>query len=189
MNMKVEIGTRNVLSLMPTVLVGALVEGKPNYLAIAWVGIVGRNTISVTLNKQHYTNQGIKKNKTFSVNIPCAKMVEKTDYCGLVSGKDVDKAALFRTFFGKLKTAPMIEECPLNAECSLANHIESATHDLFIGEVVTTYCDKEVLEGNSVNLAKLDPILLSMPDRIYVRVSERVANAFEVGKKVGPTAA
>jgi hypothetical protein len=56
-------------------------------------------------------------------------------------------------------------------------------------EVVTTYCDKEVLEGDSVNLAKLDPILYSMSDRTYVRVSVHIANAFEVGKKVGPTAA
>lgn len=186
--MKVELEPRNVLDPMPTVLVGALVDGKPNYLAIAWVGIVGRNMISVTLNKRHYTNQGIKENKSFSVNVPSARMVEETDYCGLVSGRDVDKGALFKTFYGKLQTAPMIEECPLNAECRLINHIESPTHDLFIGEVVTTYCDDNVLQENSVDVARVDPIFLNMSHRTYLRVSERVANAFEVGKKLNPSA-
>ncbi len=71
------------------------------------------------MNKRHYTNTGIRKNGTFSVNIPSAEMVKETDYCGLLSGKDVDKAELFENFYGKLWTAPMIEECPLNIECRL----------------------------------------------------------------------
>ena len=46
-------------------------------------------------------------------------MMEKTDFCGLVSGRDIDKAALFDVFYGELKTAPMITECPLSLECRL----------------------------------------------------------------------
>jgi flavin reductase (DIM6/NTAB) family NADH-FMN oxidoreductase RutF len=67
-------------------------------------------------NMAYYTNPAIKENGTFSVNIPLATMADVTDYCGLVSGKKCDKAKMFETFYGKLKTAPMIKECPYNEE-------------------------------------------------------------------------
>lgn len=83
---------------MPTTLVGANVKGKPNYITIAHVGIMDLSSISLGMAKIHYTNVGIKENKTFSVNIPSVGMVKKTDYCGLVSGKRVDKSRLFENF-------------------------------------------------------------------------------------------
>jgi flavin reductase (DIM6/NTAB) family NADH-FMN oxidoreductase RutF len=108
--MKVKLGVKNCLYPMPTTIVGALVHGKPNYVTVAHVGIMELNSISLGINKSHYTNQGIEQNKTFSVNIPSAKIVRETDYCGLVSGKNDDKTAIFTTFYGALQTAPMIEQ-------------------------------------------------------------------------------
>ena len=73
---------------MPITLVGATVNGKPNYLTVAHVGIMNHaqpTYITVGLGKMHYTNAGIKENKTFSVNIPSEDMVVKTDYCGIVT--------------------------------------------------------------------------------------------------------
>ena len=116
---KKSIGAKTFLYPMPTVLVGAQVEGIPNYLAVAYCGIAHHDPpmIAVSLGKNHYTNIGIKANGTFSVNIPSEDMVEVTDYCGIVSGKKEDKSPLFTSFYGKLKTAPMIEQCPINLEC------------------------------------------------------------------------
>jgi len=94
--------------------VGALVNTKPNYITIAHVGIMDLGSISLGMNKVHYINVGIKENGTFSVNIPSVHMVKQIDYCGLVSGRNFNKATLFKTFYGTLKTAPMIEECPIN---------------------------------------------------------------------------
>ena len=71
------------------------------------------------MNKQHYTNSGIKEHRTFSVNVPTANQVKETDYCGMVSGRKKDKSKLFNTFYGELQTAPMIMECPVNMECEL----------------------------------------------------------------------
>ena len=105
--MKVEIGAKNCLYPLPTTLVGALVNDKPNYITIAHVGIMDLGSISLGMGKAHYTNAGIRANGTFSVNIASVKMVKETDYCGLVSGKTQDKSGVFKTFFGKLKTAPM----------------------------------------------------------------------------------
>ena len=117
--MKKEIGARNCLYPLPTTIVGAEVDGKPNYVTIAHVGIMDMLSVSLGMNKSHYTNAGIKTNGTFSVNIPSVKMIKETDYCGLFSGKLRDKSTLFKTFYGKLKTAPMIEECSVNMECEL----------------------------------------------------------------------
>src|SRR5512137_264508 len=100
--MKAKLGAKNCLYPLPTVLVGANVGGKPNYVTIAHVGIMDPGSVSLGMNKAHYTNAGIKKNGTFSVNIPDESLVVKADYCGLVSGKKADKGALFKTFYGKL---------------------------------------------------------------------------------------
>ena len=102
--MKVELGAKNCLYPLPTTLVGALVNGKPNYVTIAHVGIMDLESVSLGMNKRHYTNAGVKINKTFSINIPSTTMIKETDHCGLVSGKDMNKADMFKTFYGKLKT-------------------------------------------------------------------------------------
>lgn len=180
--MKVELGARNCLYPLPTVLVGALVNGKPNYLAIAHVGIMDLGSVSWGMNKTHYTNIGIKANKTFSINIPSTKLVKETDYCGLVSGKDTDKAGLFKTFYGKLKTVPLIEECAVNMECELLQTVDFPQHDIFIGKIVETHCDESVLTGGVVDLEKLQPILFAMNDRSYYRLGERFARAWSIGK-------
>ena len=164
---------------------GANVSGKPNFITIAHVGIMKYATLSVSLHKSHHTNAGIKENGSFSVNIPSTKMVKATDYCGLVSGKDVDKAALFETFYGKLKTAPMIRECPANMECKLIQTLDLGTHEIFIGDIVETYCDEECLtSGNAEDLGKVDPILFSMSGAKYWKVGEHFALAWNVGKEL-----
>jgi flavin reductase (DIM6/NTAB) family NADH-FMN oxidoreductase RutF len=182
--MKVEVGEKNCLYPLPTTLVGALVNGKPNYIAIAHVGIMDPGSVSLGMNKAHYTNSGIKMNGTFSVNLPSAKMVKETDYCGLVSGKNVDKAACFKTFYGKLKTAPMIEECAVNMECQLIKTVDFPNHDIFVGKVAATYCDDAVLTDGTVDLGKVKPILFVMNDRSYWNLGTKLAKAWDTGKEL-----
>jgi flavin reductase (DIM6/NTAB) family NADH-FMN oxidoreductase RutF len=182
--LKVELGAKNLLYPMPTVLVGATVDDKPNYITVAHVGIMDPGAVSLGLNKIHYTNRGIKENKTFSVNIPSATIVKETDWCGLMSGKDNNKAALFETFYGLLKNAPMIEECKVNMECRLIKTVDFPNHDVFVGEVVTSYCDESVLTNGVLDLEKLQPILFSMQTRSYYSVGEKLAKAWSVGKEL-----
>ena len=89
--MKISLGPVNSLYPMPTVLVGANVNGKPNYITIAHVGMIDLQSVSLGMAKFHFTNSGIRENGTFSINIPSAEMVEKTDYCGIVSGREIGK--------------------------------------------------------------------------------------------------
>ena len=86
---KINLGSTIPAYPMPVSLVGAHVDGKPNFLAVAWFTMVSYKPprIAIALGKGHYTNPGIKENKTFSVCLPSEDMAEITDYCGLVSGK------------------------------------------------------------------------------------------------------
>lgn len=184
---KIEVGAKNFLYPMPVTLVGAHVSGKPNFITIAHVGILHYTTVSLSMNKRHYTNAGIKENKVFSVNLPSTRMVQETDYCGMVSGSEVDKGALFNIFYGRLPAAPMIRECPANMECRLIQTVDLPTHDVFIGEIVATYCEESCLtRGKNVDLAQLDPILYSMSGARYFRLGEQFARAWDAGKTLAP---
>jgi flavin reductase (DIM6/NTAB) family NADH-FMN oxidoreductase RutF len=181
--MKKEMGPMMGLYPMLVILVGALVDGKPNYATIAHVGIIDFTHLSVSMGKSHYTNAGIKANRTFSVNLPSQAMVKETDHCGLVSGKKEDKSGIFKTFFGSLETAPMIEECPLNMECKLIQTIDMERHDVFIGEIVQTYFDENCLDSGKPDFEKIAPVLFS-PAAHYFRLGERFASAWSVGKEL-----
>ncbi len=182
---KIEVGAKNFMYPTLTTLVGANGAGKPNYITIAHVGILHYITISPSMHKGHYTNGGVKENGTFSVNLPSTKMVKETDYCGMVSGKEIGKAALFKNFYGKLKTAPMIGECPANMECRLIQTVELPTHEIFIGEIVATYCHEAYLtQGKNINQPKADPILFSMSGARYFRLGPEFARAWQVGREL-----
>ena len=182
--MKISLGAKNCLYPILTTLVGANVVGKPNYITIAHVGIMNHQSISLSMNKKHYTNVGIKENGTFSVNIPSVEMVKKVDYCGIVSGKKVDKGKLFKNFYGKLKTAPMIQECPINMECRLIQTVDFPQHDIFIGEVVETYCDEQYLTEGVADFSKVRPVLFVMNDKSYWKLGEQFATAWNIGNEL-----
>lgn len=184
---KIEIGKGRAYYPMPCSLVGANVGGKPNYLTVAWFSMVNPDPpyLAVAMNKVHYTNSGIRENGTFSLNIPSTKMAEATDYCGLVSGRKIDKAGLFDSFYGKLGTAPMIRECPISFECRLVQTVDLPAEELFIGEIVNTYCDEDCLgEGRAPDLKKIDPFMLVMNDRKYFSLGKEIGRAWEIGKKL-----
>jgi flavin reductase (DIM6/NTAB) family NADH-FMN oxidoreductase RutF len=183
---KIEIGADRVCYPMPCSLVGANVEGRPNYLTVAWFSMANPKPpyVMAAMNKAHYTNAGVKANGTFSVNIPSAELVEKTDYCGLVSGRKVDKSGLFETFYGKLKTAPMIQECAFNAECRLVQTVDLPMEELFIGEIVAAYSEDRYLTDGVPDMRKINPLLLVQPQKMYASLGPDVAPAWEAGKKL-----
>ncbi len=177
----------NVLYPTPTTIVGAIVDGKPNFITIAHIGIVNHAKpylISLSMAKPHYSNIGIKENKAFSVNIPSENLVVETDYVGLVSGKKTDKANVFEVFYGSLEQAPMITACPINMECTLYDTYDTPTHDLFIGEIVETYADESVLKDGKVDLSRVKPLLFDMSSIQYWSIGNPLAKCWNVGKKM-----
>ena len=184
--MKKKIGNQNVLYPTPVTIVGALVNGKANFMNVAHVGILNAaapHLISLGMNKAHYTNIGIREQKTFSVNILSQDHMVEMDYVGLVSGGKTDKSGVFETFFGELKTAPLIQQCPLSMECRLYDTYETKTHDVFIGEIVATYVDEDVLTDGIVDLSKVKPLLFDMSTRQYWSLGQAMGKCWNVGKQ------
>jgi len=182
---KVNLGSTMPAYPMPVSLVGACVDGKPNFMTVAWFTMASYNPprIAITLGKGHFTNPGIKENKTFSVSLPSEDMVEITDYCGIVSGKKTDKSEIFDLFYGELKTAPLIKNCPLSMECKLVEIVESGLNEIFIGEIMGTYTEERFLTEGKLDFRKMKPLILSQPDTAYWRLGEPVAKAWNIGKK------
>jgi flavin reductase (DIM6/NTAB) family NADH-FMN oxidoreductase RutF len=175
-------GPKTLMYPMPTVLLGANVGGKPNYMTAAWCGMacMAPPMISVAVNKVRHTLKGIEENRTFSINVPSTRDLVKTDYMGIASGARVDKSKVFESFYGKLKTAPMAKECPVSLECRLFDAMKCGSHDLVVGEIVETYVDKEAITGGTPDIRKVDPIIYS--DAKYYRIGDFITDAYTAGK-------
>jgi flavin reductase (DIM6/NTAB) family NADH-FMN oxidoreductase RutF len=184
---KQEIGT-NFFIPMPVVLVGTQVKGKDNFMAVGWCTRVNGSPpmIACGINNTHYTPSGIRDTRTFSVNIPTSGILEKTDYCGLVSGKKTDKSKVFDVFYGSLKTAPMIRECPVALECRLEREVALPTHSLFIGEITGVYADGNVIQNGKTDFSIIDPLILTMPDNRYWTLGKHAGDAWSAGKNFRP---
>ncbi|RJP85615.1 MAG: flavin reductase family protein [Desulfobacteraceae bacterium] len=181
------LGPINALYPMPTTLVGTTVNGKPNFLAVAHVGILNHGTpqyLSIGLHKSHYSNAGIFENKSFSICLPSEDLIVEADYCGIMTGKKTDKAALFDIFYGQTKTAPMIRQCPVNMELNLYDVLDFSTHDIFIGELIETYADDSVLTDGGIDIAKLRPLLFDMAGKKYWSLGQAVGSCWNAGKSL-----
>jgi flavin reductase (DIM6/NTAB) family NADH-FMN oxidoreductase RutF len=180
---KITLGPMPYMSVMPALLVGANVRGKPNYMTAAWatVACMEPPMVCVAINKARYTSKGIMENKTFSLNVPSAEQVVETDHCGLVSGAQEDKSGVFCSFYGKLKTAPLAEECPVNIECKLFKSVDCGSHMLHIGEVVEIHIDTSCVTDKKPDIAKINPIIYAQAT--YFGVGKQAGKAFSAGKK------
>ncbi len=101
---KEQIG-QNFFIPMPVVLVGTQVSGKTNFMTVGWCSRANASPPMIVcgIGNHHHTTKGIAETKTFSVNIPSSNLIEKTDYCGIVSGEKTDKSRVFDVFYGSLK--------------------------------------------------------------------------------------
>jgi flavin reductase (DIM6/NTAB) family NADH-FMN oxidoreductase RutF len=182
---KIQIG-QNFFIPMPVVLVGTQVSGKANFMTVGWCSRANANPPMIVcgIGNHHYTPGGIGETKTFSVNIPSTDLLEKCDYCGLVSGKKTDKSQVFEVFYGSLGTAPMIRECPVTLECRLVQAVPLPTNTLFIGEIAGVYADERVMKDGKPDFPEIDPLFLTMPDNRYWTLGKYAGDAWKAGKKL-----
>lgn len=186
---KAQLGPTTLVYPMPVLLVGAYVDGQPNFMAVAWGGIANGEPpmVSVAIRMRRHTYRGIKQAFTFSVNIPSVDQAREADYCGLASGADVDKVRRcgFEIFTGALGTAPLISQCPVNLECSVVHILALGSHALVIGKVEETHVSKECLTDGRPDVSKIRPLVFAgEPDRQY-QESRNIAKAFSVGRDLG----
>lgn len=185
--MKKKLEKTNALYPTLTTILGTKVNGVPNFITIAHVGIMNHGSpqyLSFGVSKTHYSNQGTIENGVFSVNIPSENLVVETDYFGIMSGKKTDKSQIMDVFYGDSEDAPMLKKCPVTMECRLARNLDFETHDVFIGEIVQTYVDDEVLSDSKIDIGKVKPLLFDMNSIKYWSLGEPVAQCWNVGKEL-----
>jgi flavin reductase (DIM6/NTAB) family NADH-FMN oxidoreductase RutF len=183
---KMKMGPQPMLWPHPTTLVGADVDGKPDFATVAWAGVAAGTppAVAIALQQPRYSLKGIRRNLTFSVNIPSREMVKETDYCGLISGAKTDKVkdCNFKVFYGKTPNAPLIEQCPINLECEVRHILNMGSHSLVIGEVVETHVSEDCLTEGKPDVSKVKPFAFIRPK--YYAISEALADAFSIGKEL-----
>ncbi|MDD1728297.1 MAG: flavin reductase family protein [Methanospirillum sp.] len=180
--MKIQLQAQPPEVTLPVVIAGTLVKGRENYITLGAFGLMSLQPpiVYISSMKSHYSNIGIKENGFFSINIPSADMVQKTDFCGLVSGRDINKSELFTSFYGLEKTAPMIQECPINFICKVIRIVDLPFNEVFIGEVIDYYADDECLDDNKPDPQRVNPMVLAGPS--YRSIGQVVGVAFGEGR-------
>lgn len=135
---------------VPAVLVSCGLE-RPNIITLGWVGTVCSEppAVGIAVRPERFSHGLIAEAGEFVVNLPSAEQVGVVDYCGQVSGRDVDKwAACSLTPWPATKIrTPIIAECLLALECQVRHRLVLGTHELFIGEIVAIQADERVLDG------------------------------------------
>ena len=183
---KILMGPQTLIYPMPSLLVGANIDDKPNFMTVVWGGIANGEPpmISVAIRHYRYTLKGISQNLTFSVNVPSTDFVREVDYCGLVSGAEVNKAEVcqFKVFYGKLNSAPLIEQCPINLECKVVHILDLGSHSLIVGRIEETHISDSCLTNGKPDVNKIKPIIYAKdPVKQYLALGQVIAKAYSIG--------
>lgn len=157
----------NMLYPLPVVMVSVSDrEGNPNIITIAWAGTICSDPpmISVSVRPERYSYHMIKETGGFVINLTTKELAYATDYCGVKSGRDVDKFKEMRLtpVPADIVAAPMIGESPVNIECRVTEVKKLGSHDMFLSEVVAVHADEKYMdEKNRFDLMKARPIVYS----------------------------
>ncbi|MEI7884857.1 MAG: flavin reductase family protein [Clostridia bacterium] len=182
--MKKKLGAVVGLYPTPVTVVGTVINERINWINVAHVGVIGMDSIMLSINKIHYSNQGIIDNGTVSVNLVTEEMIVAADYVGMKTGKNTDKSEVFEVFYGELDNAPMIKQSPLCMECRVTDIYDSGTHNNFILKVVNTYVSEDKLsDTGKIDFEKVQPVLFEMPNMQYLSTGKKVGKCWSDGKK------
>ncbi len=188
--MKKQVKAATYLFPTPTAMVScAGTQSAPNIITIAWIGVVCSEppVLSVSIRPGRYSYAQIKETGDFVVNIPRESQLRELDFCGIVSGRDVDK---FRELGltpmpASVVSAPLVKECPVNLECKVLDVRKLGTHDMFLGEIVAVHMDEDVLtKEGEINISRLKPIAYCPQAAQYWSLKEPIGTyGFTKGKK------
>ena len=168
-----------MLSPTPVVLVSCAEMNHPenrNMITLAWTGTINSEPpmVSVSVRKERYSHDLIADSGEFVVNLVDEKLAHATDFCGVKSGRDTDKAretglAYMPAF--NLDTAPAVSGAPVSLCCKVRKKIELGSHDMFLGEIVSVMVRRDLLDaGGSLHLEKAG--LIAYSHGLYQKLGE-----------------
>lgn len=157
----------NMLYPLPVVMVSvADKSGRNNILTVAWAGTICTNPamVSISVRPERYSYSILKETGEFVLNLTTKELVYATDYCGVKSGRDVDKFKEMNltAVAASQVSAPLIAESPVNIECRVRDVLALGSHDMFIADVVAVHADEKYMdEKGKFHLEKAEPIVYS----------------------------
>lgn len=190
--MKTQFGPQRILFPMPVSLVVTGTMEQANIVTIAWVSLLTSKppTLGISVGTRGFSGKEILKNGHFTVNIASADIMVETDFCGINSGRDVDKFK--ETGFTKLPSkhieSPIIKECPLNIECKLTGSSIVGQTNHFIGEILEVHMDNDKLrepDNPGTYIAEaMNPLIYMGGAREYRKLGKKIGDAYSVGKNM-----
>ena len=180
----------NMLYPLPAIMVSCARKGeKPNIITLAWAGTINSDPamVSISIRKERYSHDIIEETGEFVINLTTEDLCRATDYCGVKSGRDVDKfkdcGLTADKPFKISEYIPLIKESPVNIECRVKQKIELGSHDMFIAEVVCVDVDESLLDKSGrLGLEKAN--LLAYSHGEYYGLGEKLGTfGYSVKKK------
>lgn len=184
--MRKNFGAKTWMYPMPVLIIGTYDSaGNPDAMNAAWGGIYDGGQVVLCLSAGHKTTQNIREKGAFTVSFADAPHAVEADYLGLVSGNDVPdklaRAGLHATR-SEFVDAPLIDEFPMALECRLVKFNEDGN---VVGEIVNVCADERVLDENGrVDPSRLQPIAFDPVNNAYLKLTEKVGNAFKDGARL-----
>lgn len=176
---KINFKPGNMIYPLPAVMVSCGdIDGESNILTVAWTGTICTNPpmAYISVRPERHSYQMIKESGEFVINLTTESLIRATDYCGVKSGRDVDKWQECHLTKEKADTVkcPLIEESPVNIECKVKEIKELGSHHMFIADVTSVHVDEKYMdEKNSFHLN--DSGLIAYSHGTY----------FSLGRKLG----
>lgn len=169
----------NMLYPLPAVMVSVRDKsGRDNIITVAWAGTVCTNPpmVSISVRPERYSYHMLEESGEFVINLTTEKLCYATDYCGVRSGRDVDKFTEMKLtkVEADLVNAPMVGESPVNLECKVEKIEKLGSHHMFIARVLAVHADEAYMDENGrFDLNKAQPMVYSHGEY------------YGVGKKLG----
>ncbi len=161
----------------------------PNIITLAWLGVVCSEPpiLSISIRPGRHSYNLVREAGDFVVNIPGESRLFELDFCGVASGRNMDKfreLGLTPVPADKV-SAPLIKECPVNLECKVIDSRKLGTHDMFLGEIVAVHMDEEVMNAKGeIDISRLNPIAYCPQAAQYWSLKEAIGRyGFTKGKK------
>ncbi len=163
-------------------------EGKTNLFTVAWTGTICTNPamVSISVRPERYSYRFLRDTGEFVINLTTEKMVRATDYCGVRSGRDVDKwekTGLHPQKASELQFAPIVAESPVNIECAVTEVKELGSHHMFLAKVKAVHADETLMdEKNRFDLNKSGLLVYSHGE--YLGLGKKIGTfGYSVQKK------
>lgn len=172
---------------LPAVMVSCGTMEQSNIITVAWTGILNTNpaTVYISVRPQRHSYEIIKKQGEFVINLTTEQLAYATDWCGVKSGKDVDKFATLKLTKQKANfvKCPMIEQSPVSVECKVKEIKEFGTHHTFIAEVLAIHADEKYIDKTGrFDISKCN--LITYSNGHYYTLGKKIGRfGFSVEKK------